>query len=292
MSKLLVTGATGGLGGLTVRALLNKIGADQIAALVRDATKAAHLSALGVDVRTGDYLDVDALTAAFQGIEKILLVSAVAFTDRLAQHLNVISAAKAAGVKHIVYTSIQRKPGSDYEIATVTASDLATERALERSGLTYTIVRNSLYLDALGFLLGDDVLDRGVRVIGGDGTAPMVARSDLAEANAVILTQPGHENKTYTLGASEGFSFRDVATQLAEITGNPVKYSALSIDEVVANFVDRGLPEIVAQFATQWIYVVATGEFEEVTDDLERLIGRKPISCGDFLRAVYRRPSL
>jgi NAD(P)H dehydrogenase (quinone) len=287
MSKLLVTGATGELGSLTVDALLKRVSPRQLVALVRDPAKASDMIAKGVDVRQGDYFDLDSLIKAFEGVDKILMVSAVAFTDRITQHLNVISAARTSGVKHIVYTSIQRRPGSTLEISMVTQSDKATEEALIKSGLTYTILRNSLYLDVLPFMVGSDVFEHGVRMTKGDNKAAIVARSDLAEANAVVLTQSGHENKTYTLGASEAFSFKDLAVELSRISGKSVEFIGVSWEEFARRLEAMGVPKPAAEFMCEWSNAVSTGEFAEVTKDLEHLIGREPLNYKTFFRRAF-----
>lgn len=291
MSKLLVTGATGELGRLTVEALMKRVDPAHIVALARDPAKAAALAGQGVEVRRGDYFDLDSLVNAFRDVDKVLLVSAVAFTDRLTQHLNVIEAAKAAGVNHIVYTSIQRKPGSTLEISMVTQSDKDTEDALKTSGLSHTILRNSLYLEVLPFMLGNDVFEQGVRLTQGNGKGVIVARSDLAEANAVVLTQPGHENRTYTLGASEAFSFSDVAAELSEISGKAVGFTGVSPEEFARGLEAAGFPKPAADFLSEWSHAVSAGEFAQVTGDLERLIGREPMNFRTYLRQAYGSPA-
>jgi len=102
---ILVTGATGQLGKIVIEKLSQKIPTNQITALVRDATKAEHLIAKGVNVRVGDYQNGESLFAAFQGVEKLLLISSNDFNDRLGQHKNAIDAAVKAGVKHVFYTA-------------------------------------------------------------------------------------------------------------------------------------------------------------------------------------------
>lgn len=149
---------------------------------------------------------------------------------------------------------------------TVTEYDIATEAALKGSGLAYTILFNALYLDAVPMILGETLPLDGVRLPGGDGKGTMVSRRDLAEANAVVLTQSGHVNTSYTLGASEAASFADIAAK-----------------------VGVGLPEPVAAFLVEWVQAVATGEYAEVTQDLERLLGRHPTTCAAFLEARYSR---
>lgn len=287
MSKILVTGATGALGKLTVEALLKRVEPERIAALARDPAKAIELAQQGVEVRRGNYFDPDSLMSAFQDVDKVLMISAVAFTDRLTQQLNVINAAKASGVKHIIYTSIQRKPGSTLEISMVTQADNDTETALKASGLAFTILRNSLYLDVLPFMLGDLVLEEGVRLTQGDGKGVLVARSDLAEANAVVLTEPGHENKIYTLGASEAFSFSDVAAELSQISGKAVGFEGVSVQQYAQILKARGFPKQFADFLSEWSHAVSVGEFQQETGDLERLIGRAPLSYKTYLRQIY-----
>ena len=213
----------------------------------------------------------------------MLLVSAVAFTDRLKQHLNVIEAAKEAGVRHIIFTSIQRKAVASLVISMVTESDIATEEALKASGLDYTILHNALYLDALSMIIGDRTLEDGVRVPGGTGSGAMVARRDLADANANILAGTGHENRSYTLGGSRSFSFADIAKALGDIAGKRVEYIDTPVDEFVAAKVALGFPPAAAGFLAEWAQAIAVGEYAEVTGDLERLIGRKPVDYLDFL---------
>lgn len=287
MKKILVTGASGELGRSTIRALLRTQPADRIAALVRDSGKATDLAQLGIDVRQGDYFDVAGLRQAFEGVDRVLLVSTTAFSDRETQHLNVIQAAKAAGVEHLVYTAIQRKAGSSLSISTVTESDIVTETALVESGLRYTILRNGLYLEVLPWFLGADVLERGVRLPGGQGTGALVARADLADANAAVLTQAGHADKVYTLSGGEAFSFSEVAASLSELAGKRVPYVEVSVEEFVEARTAAGFPKPAAAFLAEWVRAVAEGEFAEVTGELEHLIGRTPTGYREFLRGIY-----
>jgi NAD(P)H dehydrogenase (quinone) len=287
MNKVLVTGGTGQLGSLTIQSLLRTTPPGCIATLVRDPMKAAALRQQGVEIRQGDYFDKSALTAACRGVTKLFLVSAVTFADRETQHRNVIEAARIAGVEHIVYTSIQRKPGSAFTMTGVTQTDRATERALLASGLRYTILRNCLYLDLLPLIIGSDALTRGVRVPAGGGAAPLITRADLADANAAVLTQSGHENKIYTLGASAACSFADIAAHLSQVCGRPIPHTPIATATYIAERATAGLGRSGAAFLAEWVQAITLGEFAEVTGDLERLIGRQPIGYRAFLRAAY-----
>ena len=282
---LLVTGATGGLGHETIDALLTTTPATEIAALVRDASKAADLAQRGVDVRQADYFDYPALVQAFQGIEKVLLVSTVAFTDRLSQHRNVIDAAKEAGVQHLFYTSIQRS--SDFVMPEVTESDLATEAYLQASGLAYTILHNGYYFEGLGYLIGSEVPESEIRFSAGEGKIAFVKRTELAAATAALLTSEGHVNQSYTLTGSEAYSFHDVARELSALAGRPITYHSSELAPYIAQKVATGFPDFVANFFAQWGVATAHGMLAGTDDTVERLIGRKPTSLREYLKTTY-----
>lgn len=287
MGKLLVTGATGHLGRLTLQRLLEQVPAGRLAGLARDPSRAADLAEQGVDIRQGDYFDYDSLVRAFDGVEKLLLISTHAFTDRNSQHFNAIAAAKHAGVEHVLYTAIQRDDGLGINQIGVTESDVFAEQALQASGLAYTILRHPIFLDQLGGYIGRDAYDTGVRVPPGDGTVAPALQRDLAAANAAVLTQEGHENKIYTLTGSEAASFRDVAAALSDIHGSTVPYVPISVEEYIEMFVKLDLPRPVAEFMTAWTEGVNRGAFSKNTGDLERLIGYRPTSYREFFALHY-----
>jgi NAD(P)H dehydrogenase (quinone) len=287
MATILVTGSTGHLGRQTLQFLLETHPENQLIALARDPAKISALDLPGVEVRQGDYTDYISLVQAFAGVDTLFMVAAVSFTDRETQHKNVISAAKEAGVKRIVYTGLQRPDGSTFAITETTQTEVVTEEFLKASGVTYTVLRNSLYLDALLFMIGQDACEEGVRLPAGTGKAAMVSRHDLAEANARVLTETGHENKTYTLGASEAFSFADIAAALSDICGKPIPYVDTPVQEYVYAKVKLGFPVPVALFLAEWGQAVASGEFSEVTKDLEQLLGRKPTPYKTDLAKLY-----
>jgi NAD(P)H dehydrogenase (quinone) len=280
--KILVTGATGFLGGTTLRLLLDQVPAERLAGLARDPARAAGLAEKGVEIRQGDYFDYESLEKAFAGAERLMLVATHAFTDRNAQHFNAITAAARAGVRHIVFTTIQRNDDLDIRQIGVTDSDIFAEQALAASGLTYTVLRHPIFLEQLGAYIGADAYETGVRVPPGDGTVAPALRRDLAAANVAVLTQDGHENKTYTLTGSEPASFRDIAGALTEIHGSPVPYVPIGAEEYIDGFVRQGFPREIAEFLHSWTRGVNLGQFSESTGDLERLIGYRPTSYREF----------
>ena len=287
MGKILVTGASGHLGRKTLQRLLKRRPASDLVGLARDPEQAADLAARGIEIRKGDYFDYGSLLNAFAGIETVMLIATLGFTDRSTQHYNVITAARRAGVKHVAYTAIIRRDGSDFILPECTHADLFCEQTLKASGLGYTIVRTPAFLETLQFQIGDKVYEKGLRVPSGDGKAAPASREDLAEALAVVLTEEGHDNKTYSLTGDPAVSFADIAQILSGIRGTTVSLIPVTDEEYIANYVAEGLPEPVAAFALAWVHGTNLGEWGELTGDLERLIGYKPITTADFLRDNY-----
>ncbi|MEK4663489.1 SDR family oxidoreductase [Paenibacillus sp. SAF-068] len=283
MGKILITGATGNLGSRTLELLLKKVPSSQVAILVRDpeSDKVARFIKEGVEAHQGDYFDYNSLLRAFDGVEKVMLISAVAFTDRNTQHFNVIAAAKQAGVKQVIFTSIIRKENSNLILPEVTMSDLFAEQTLKASGLDYTILRNPPYLEVLNSFSGDALKFGGVRVPEGSGKVAAASLDDLAAANVAVLTQNGHENNTYHLSGSEASSFADIAETLSEISEENITYATISEDDYLEVM---GWPTGTNDFLLGWMRAINTGEFSETSGDLERLIGRKPMSYKEFFK--------
>jgi len=286
---ILITGATGSLGKATINFLLEKgYQAQNIIALVRDEAKASDLKAQGVTVKIGDYDNYDSLLSAMAGVEKVLLVSGSDVVKRGAQHESVVKAAQEAGAKHILYTSFQRKNESDSSpIAFVAKSHIDTENIVKDSGIAYTILRNNIYLDMLPVFLGEKVIETGVFFPAGETKSAFASRSDMAEAIANILMGSGHENKEYDLSNTESVSFQDIADSLGSLTGKSVNYFSPDKETYHQALANAGVPaEYIGMFAG-FAEAMKQGEFTETSTDLEKLLGRKPITAKEFLATVY-----
>jgi NAD(P)H dehydrogenase (quinone) len=287
MSKILVTGVSGAIGRGTVEHLLKKgVPAGDVIGLSRKKEDLADLAARGVEIRLGDYLDYDSLLRAFAGVDKVMLTSAVAFSDRFTQHYNVITAARQAGVKHIVYMAIMRREGSARIMPEITESDLFTEQVLKSSGLDYTILYHPPFTDVLSLYFDADPYENGMKVPAADGKMAPATRDELAEAHAKILSTPGHENKTYSLGGGEAISFTDIAKTLAETKGKSVPFTTITAKEYIDGIVAKGMPLQVAEFLTNWVVAIDEGEFEHQSGDLERLLHRKPKTFREYIQAT------
>ena len=289
MNHILITGATGQLGKATIDFLIQKgIAANQISALARSGEKAADLSAKGIKIKIGDYLDYSSLVAAFNGVEKLFFISGSELGTRVEQHRNAINAAKEAGVKHIIYTSGFRKNETDTSpVAFLIRQHSETEKFIRASGISYTFLLNGLYADVLPGFLGENVFETGIFLPAGNGKAAFTVRLDIAEAAANILLTTGHENKDYVFTNTENTGLNEIASFLGELSGKQVRYLNPSKAEYLETVMKAGLPQEYAEMIVSFSEAIEQGEFEAEDTDLERLLGRKPTSIFNYLKQVY-----
>ncbi|MGI4824469.1 MAG: SDR family oxidoreductase [Janthinobacterium lividum] len=282
---LAITGATGHLGQATIKALLTKVPATDIVAVVRDPQKATDLQQQGVQVRRGNYDDATSLVAAFQGIDIVFLVSGTDLVHRAQQHQRVIDAAKQAGVQRLVYTSVLNPSQTSHFGAS--PSHFATEEYLLASGLTYTVLRNTLYLDLVPGLVGKDAVSSGKFFFAaGDGKVSYALREEIAQASANALTSGEHENKIYDIAPTPAYSMHDVATALSEVTGQPVAYVPVSVEDMAAGMRQHHVPEPIVEMMGGIGRAMDAGEFDVTSPAFEQLLGRKPTDLKTYLAAV------
>jgi NAD(P)H dehydrogenase (quinone) len=284
---ILVTGATGHLGVAVIDFLLKKVPAGQIAALVRDEAKASGLKEKGISIRVGNYHDYHSLVQAFKGIDKILLVSSNDFNDRAGQQINVINAAKEAGVKNVVYTSIATNAVTTTAIPLVVDSHIATANYLKTSGLTYTLLNHNLYADVLPMFIGEKVVETGVFIPGGEGRVPYATRLDMAEAAANVLTGTEHDNKEYTIASDVTYSFADIAQLLSKLANKQVAYVDAPEDAYTDTLAKAGVPQEYIAIMSGFAEAIKKNEFNLPGTELEKLLGRKPVSLESYLQQVF-----
>ena len=284
---ILVTGATGHLGMVVIQTLLKNTSANQIAALVRDESKAAALKEKGVDIRIGSYDDVASLDKAVQGIEKALLIAGTDEENRVQQHQNVVNAAKKAGVHWIAYTSRTLKDRKTMANELMDGH-FQTEDHIKASGLNYAIFRNVLYMDTIPqFVGGEKVFDTGIYLPAGQGRVSFALRSDLGEAIANALLKSGDDNRLYSLTGSESYSFDDVAAALTDLSGKKVDYKPADKPSFEAQMTGRGLPEPVVRRLIGFMTDIKNGQEDAVSPDLENLLGRRPASLQEGLKGLF-----
>jgi NAD(P)H dehydrogenase (quinone) len=283
---ILVTGATGHLGSAAVSHLLKNTAAGNIVAFARDENKANHLKEKGIEVRLGSYDDIPSLGLAMQDIEKVLLISGNGPT-RLQQHKNVVAAAKKAGIKHVIFTTIALKDMKTAAIRPLMEDLYQAEDYIKESGLTYTVLRNTLYTGATPLFGGERVINAGINLPTGNGKVPFALRREMGEAAANTLLQNGHENRTYEITNSELYSYADVANALSSLSGRTVNYADADPVTFPTKLKEFGLPEIVVLLVSGFSADVKNHQFEIVTNHLEKLLGRKPASLKESLKEVF-----
>ncbi|WP_418511722.1 SDR family oxidoreductase [Corallibacter sp.] len=286
---ILVTGASGQLGDLVVKQLLNKIQASEIAVLSRDTSKVENLKKLGVEVRQGDYDNYKTLVNAFAGIKKLYFVSASDIEKRDSQHENVVNAAIEAGIEHIVYTSFQRKTDKkDSVIGFIANSHLDTEQKIKDSGLTYTILKHALYMEVIPLFIGDNVLDtKTIYIPTEQGQVSFVSRKDLAEGAAIILTTSGHNNKVYEFGNDKVLSMQDIAQELSKLANQTISYTSPKPEDFVATLTQNNVPKPFIDLRLGFSIGIAADEFNNPTDELKNLLGKDLISISSYLKDTY-----
>jgi NAD(P)H dehydrogenase (quinone) len=288
--KVAITGGSGQLARRAAELVLAQLAPDQLVVTTRTPKALVSLAERGVDVREADFAEPRTLRAAFAGCERLLLVSATDLAARTAQHQAAIAAAEAAGVRHIVYTSgLKPEPPNP---AVVAPSHHATERALMRSGLSWTVLRNSLYAD-YQLPEAERALQTGVLIHNrGGGAVAYVAREDCAAAAAAALLQDGSENSTYAITGSEAWTAEDLAALYAELGGRAVRVHALDDEAFIATLVGdaaevdhlRYGAELVASFGRS----IREGYMSGCTDHVTRLTGRSPRSLREVLAPLRR----
>lgn len=279
-----ITGATGHLGRLVIPKLASKLPAGSVIALARNPEKASDL---GVQVREADYAKTETLTSALKGIDTLLLISSSEFGKREQQHKNIIAAAKANGVKWIVYTSILRADTSTIDLA---AEHLATEIAIKQSGIPYTFLRNGWYTENYtgsipGALAGGAFIGSAK-----EGRVSSAARVDYADAAVAVLTGEGHAGKIYELAGDSSWTLSDLAAEVSRQTGKDLPYRDLPAAEYAAALAGFGLPEWLAKTIAGWDVEVVSGALESNDRTLSKLIGRPTtalsVTVADALKAV------
>jgi len=266
--SIAVTGATGQLGRIVIENLKQRTATSNILALVR---KPEQAEALGVAARAFDYSRTETLDAALSGVETLLLISSSEIGQRAAQHANVIAAAKRAGIKRIVYTSVLH---ADSSVLPLADEHRATEAALKASGLSYTLLRNGWYTENYTGFAGVALANGALFGSAGEGRISSATREDLAEAAAVVLTADGHENTTYELAGDTSWTLADLAAEISKQTGKHIPYRNLPEADYAAALEGVGLPKDLAAALASYDVSASQGALYANERALAELIGR------------------
>lgn len=270
-----VTGCTGAVGG-TVARLLAGAGASQ-RLLARSPDRAPTLT--GAEVRASEYADAASSTAALEGVDVLFMVSAHETADRVDQHRAFVDAAARAGVRHVVYTSFHA--AGPEAVFTLARDHGATEEHLRESGLEWTFLRDSFYLDFAPHLVGEDGVIRGPA---GQGRYAPVARADVARCAAAVLQHPeAHRGRTYELTGRESLTMAEVAATIAAATGTDVSFHDETVEEAYASRAVHGAPDWQVDAWVSTYTSIAQGEQDVISTDVLDLTQRVPLTLAEHL---------
>jgi NAD(P)H dehydrogenase (quinone) len=226
--KIIVSGASGQLGGLVVEDLLARgVAPTDLILVSRTPESLERYERMGASTRFGDFTQPESLAAAYAGGDKMLLISLntrgnpnpQVARERAALHQTAIDAAVAAGVRHIAYTSYV---DADRNTSPIAVDHRLTEAMLRASGVAWTALRDQWYADRVVAEAVQMIAAGRVLVDPNEAGAAYVTREDCAEAAAAVLTTPGHENRVYEITGPERILRRDIARIASEITGVPI----------------------------------------------------------------------
>jgi NAD(P)H dehydrogenase (quinone) len=284
---IVVTGAAGQLGRLTVEALLERgVPVSRVVAAVRSPEKVADLARRGVRVREADYDRPGTLATAFEDARRVLLVSGSEVGRRVPQHRAVIDAAGDAGAELLVYTSVLH---ADTSTVPVAPEHRETEEYLRDSGPPHCLLRNGWYTENYEQAARQSLETGMIAGAAGDGRIASASRADYAEAAAAVLDGDGttdHANAVYELSGDTAWTMADFAAVLTDLTGTEVVYRDLSADGYVKALTGAGLPEGTARFLAETDAAIAAGDLGDTPGDLSRLIGRPTTPLRDTLAAL------
>jgi NAD(P)H dehydrogenase (quinone) len=284
--KIGVSGASGHLGRGVVSELLQRAGGHEVVAITRTPETVSG-PAQG---RFGDYDRPESLAQAYAGLDRLLIIPTVdpELGKKGAQNVAAIDAAVRAGVKHIVFMSAAGARQSE-ELA-LGAPYWRGEQRLIATAPEWTILRMNFYAESFA-QMAQASLAQGVLTGLAENRVAFVARGDVAAAAAGILIGDGHAGATYNATGPERLSGAERAALIAEVTGRPLEFLAITEEQLRFGLTQAGLPVGVVNIVIGIQASFAEGAFDIVTGDVERLGGRPPKPLRDVLAGALKSPS-
>ncbi|KON80020.1 NAD(P)H-binding protein [Azoarcus sp. PA01] len=289
---ILVTGASGQLGRRIVQWLSVRLpegGAGQLAVSVRDPARVTDFAARGIDVRRGNFDRGETLSAAFAGVECLVLVSTDGPADAcIGRHRNAIQAATAAGVRRVCYTSfLDADATSPSAFARIHA---AAEADLAASGLACTVLRNGLYADFMPIEFAAALRTGVLRLPAADGKVSHLSRNELAEAIAAAAIAPRLEKQTYELTGQTAHDYRDLAARVAAAVGKTLRYEAVPARAAAESAHPGDMPAGTVRALAPLYASIAGNRLARTTNDFAALVGHPPKSVDCLVAEFFRAP--
>jgi NAD(P)H dehydrogenase (quinone) len=274
---LAVSGASGQLGALVVEEVLRRVDAGRVVGLSRTPDRVAGL---GIEARYADFDEPGSLVAAFDGVERLLMISLGAYDGPPPGHAHAIAAAAKAGVGHVIYTSFARagEPGQPHPLI---VNHRETERMLAESGLAFTALRFNQWPEMWTYAGVAQAAVRAGELVssGGEGRVGHVTRPDSAAVAAAVLASGGNEGQLIEVTGPAAVTEAEVAAALG------VRHEAVDDAEAAEWLARQGLPDALVQGWLSTSHLKREGWYDVVTHAVERLAGRKPTSIEDFFAA-------
>lgn len=300
--KYIITGADGKLVGKTINGMLRYVrGSDLILTTPNlsliSPERQNFFEHIGAQVKEANYNDLNQMAEVFASGDRMYMVSGVEIgKTRCQQHKNAIDAAKIAGISHLTYTSFIGADRPDYT-QYVLEDHRFTENYLQKSGLTFNIMRNNLYLD--NYLTDLPQLafsyDNIWRTTAGEGRATFIPKDDSGNVAAALLYGKGEDNAGYDVTGGISYSEQEICAFVSKISGVNLEYQPLS-DQDYYQFMDsihipRDYNGDFSEAPFKWVSndmvtnegSIAKGQMNIVTDTVAKLTGNEPRSLEDIV---------
>lgn len=274
-SKILLTGSSGNVGSAVVEYLKGK----KISFIAGVRKTAIKLENDSIQYVLFDFEDKTTYSTSLKDVTKVFLVRPPQLTDVKGIFIPFIQKCKEVGVKHIVFLSllgVQNNPfPPHYKI----------EKAIIASGISYTFIRPSFFMQNLSTTHASDIKERNDLFIpSGNAKISFIDTRDIGEIIARTLVEDGHENKAYTITGAEAITYQQVADSMTKLLGRKITYSNPNLIKFRKDMINRGIKK---EFVTVMMVLYLTtklGMANHVTNTAEILLNRKPRSIDEFIR--------
>ena len=279
-NKILVTGATGTVGKELIKSLQSK-NANFIAG-VRDVSKAKE-KLPGTELVEFDFANPATYEPATNGIDKVFLLGPPLVLNLVELLTPFIDFLNKKNIKRVVYISAL---GLD-KIKDLPFHAILTQKLID-DGFDYTILKLSFFAQNFKSYEWENITERGITYMpAGNGKVGFVDVQDIGEAAAIVLTTTGHGEKTYELTGPELLTYGDAATILSDVTGKIIAYPNPSPEEYTSVLKAAGAPDFIAPYMISVYSMIADNHVSLVTDDLEKINGKKPNTLNQVLKRDF-----
>ncbi len=285
--KYTVTGATGNLGSRIIAQLSQQVATDELRAIVHTLSKATNLEKQGIELRQGDYLDVDSMTAALEGTDLLIYVPSKTYLveQRVHELENTLKAVKQAKVKKIIFVSFF----ADQENNPFVMSPYYgyAPRRLASSGLEYAVVKNALYADPLIPYLPELIQREKLIYPVGKEAMSFISLDNSAEAIVQLALKPAlrDQGQTYLLSQKEPYTMERLGELMTNVTGEKIGYEPVTLEEFSEIYESDGDSEELSSMYRGG----AMGLLNDVSEDFRKITGHDPKTMEEFFEKHYRK---